>query len=236
MPGTWVLLLLSYGFLITSLQIKSQTLHFITEEIEVQRWEVVCTPHGKQVQGQAPLTWGLGLKGPNHLHSSFRWKLLDIATKLYLCVLVAQSYLTPSDPMDCSPSGFSVHEILQARILENFLQLPFLSPRDISDSGIKSSETPGKGLIIAKEIWIHILSPLLTGNVHIFSVNLNIFTNKMERIIISTSWDFESIKWNNVCRALITVPTIQKAFNTCQLSDWCSLCRFRGIVCKFTRS
>ena len=118
MPGTWVLLLLSYGFLITSLQIKSQTLHFITEEIEVQRWEVVCTPHGKQVQGQAPLTWGLGLKGPNHLHSSFRWKLLDIATKLYLCVLVAQSYLTPSDPMDCSPSGFSVHEILQASILE----------------------------------------------------------------------------------------------------------------------
>ena len=31
---------------------------------------------------------------------------------------VAQSYLTPSDPMDCSPSGFSVHEILQASILE----------------------------------------------------------------------------------------------------------------------
>ena len=54
--------------------------------------------------------------------------------------------------MDCSPSGFSVHEILQARILENFLQLPFPSPRDISDSGIKSSETSGKGLIIAKEI------------------------------------------------------------------------------------
>ena len=60
MPGTWVLLLLSYGFLITSLQVKSQTLHFITEEIKVQRWEVVCTPQGQQVQGQAPLTWGLG--------------------------------------------------------------------------------------------------------------------------------------------------------------------------------
>ena len=33
-------------------------------------------------------------------------------------VKVAQSCLTPSDPMDCSPPGFSVHGILQARVLE----------------------------------------------------------------------------------------------------------------------
>ena len=31
---------------------------------------------------------------------------------------VAQSCLTLCDPMDCSPPGFSVHGILQARILE----------------------------------------------------------------------------------------------------------------------
>ena len=31
---------------------------------------------------------------------------------------VAQSCLTVSDPMDCSPPGFSVHGIFQARILE----------------------------------------------------------------------------------------------------------------------
>ena len=31
---------------------------------------------------------------------------------------VAQSYLTLCDPMDCGPSGFSVHGISQARILE----------------------------------------------------------------------------------------------------------------------
>ena len=30
----------------------------------------------------------------------------------------AQSCLTPSDPMDCSPPGFSIHGILQARTLE----------------------------------------------------------------------------------------------------------------------
>ena len=31
---------------------------------------------------------------------------------------VAQSYLTPSDPMECSPPGSSVHGIFQARVLE----------------------------------------------------------------------------------------------------------------------
>ena len=31
---------------------------------------------------------------------------------------VAQSCLTVSDPMDCSPQGSSVHGIFQARVLE----------------------------------------------------------------------------------------------------------------------
>ena len=31
---------------------------------------------------------------------------------------VAQSCPTPSDPMDCSPPGSSIHEIFQARVLE----------------------------------------------------------------------------------------------------------------------
>ena len=31
---------------------------------------------------------------------------------------VAQSCPTPSDPMDCSPPGTSVHGIFQARVLE----------------------------------------------------------------------------------------------------------------------
>ena len=35
-----------------------------------------------------------------------------------LCVLVIQSCLTLCDPTDCSPTGSSVHRILQARILE----------------------------------------------------------------------------------------------------------------------
>ena len=35
-----------------------------------------------------------------------------------LSVLVAQSCLTLCNPMDCNPSGSSVHGILQVRILE----------------------------------------------------------------------------------------------------------------------
>ena len=35
-----------------------------------------------------------------------------------MCVLVAQLHLTLCNPMDCSLPGTSVHEILQARILE----------------------------------------------------------------------------------------------------------------------
>ena len=50
-----------------------------------------------------------------------------------MCVLVAQLGLTLCDPMDCSPLGYSVHGILQARILE-WVSIPFSSgssqPRD----------------------------------------------------------------------------------------------------------
>ena len=35
-----------------------------------------------------------------------------------MCVLVVQSCPTLCDPMDCSPPGFSVRRILQARVLE----------------------------------------------------------------------------------------------------------------------
>ena len=38
--------------------------------------------------------------------------------KVKIEIEVAQSCLTPSDPMDCSPSGSSIHGIFQARVLE----------------------------------------------------------------------------------------------------------------------
>ena len=39
-------------------------------------------------------------------------------------VLVTQSYAMSFNPMDCSPPGFSVHGILQARILK-WIAIPF---------------------------------------------------------------------------------------------------------------
>ena len=35
-----------------------------------------------------------------------------------MCVLVTQSYSMLYNPMDCSPPGYSVHGIFQARVLE----------------------------------------------------------------------------------------------------------------------
>ena len=46
----------------------------------------------------------------------------------YLCCLVPKSCLTLFDPMDCSPPGFSVHEISQAKILTGLL---FPHPGDL---------------------------------------------------------------------------------------------------------
>ena len=39
-------------------------------------------------------------------------------------------------PMDCSPPGSSVHGIFQARVLQS--GLPFPSPGDLPDPGIKA--------------------------------------------------------------------------------------------------
>ena len=73
--------------------------------------------------------------------------------------LVAQLCLTLCDPMDCSPPGFSVPGIFQARILESLLSLGLSSPGDLPDPGIEPRspalqadslppELPGKPLDI----------------------------------------------------------------------------------------
>ena len=69
-----------------------------------------------------------------------------------VCVLVAQLCPTLHELRDYSPPGFSVHGILQARILD---WEPFPSPGDLPDPGSESeslalqadflpSEPPGK--------------------------------------------------------------------------------------------
>ena len=49
-------------------------------------------------------------------------------------VLIAQLCLTLCNPRDCSPPDFSVHGIIQARILQ---WVAFPSPGDLSDPGIE---------------------------------------------------------------------------------------------------
>ena len=51
---------------------------------------------------------------PHHLETNSPLSLFIIKVK----VLVTQLCLTLCDPMDCSPLGYSIHGILQARILE----------------------------------------------------------------------------------------------------------------------
>ena len=62
-----------------------------------------------------------------------------------MCVLVSQSCLIVCDPTDCSPSGSSVHEILQASMLEWDLPNPGIEPGSLPlQADSLSSEPPGK--------------------------------------------------------------------------------------------
>ena len=58
---------------------------------------------------------------------------LCVCVCVCVCVWITQSCLTLCDPTNCSPPGFSVHGILQARILE-WIAIPFSrgssQPRD----------------------------------------------------------------------------------------------------------
>ena len=59
------------------------------------------------------------------LNSANEWSLcVCVCTITQVCVLVAQPCLTLCDPTDCNPPGFTIHGILQARILE-WIAIPF---------------------------------------------------------------------------------------------------------------
>ena len=120
---------------------------------------LLSSPPGSSVHGifQARLLEWLALllsrgssQSRDGTHVSFisctgRWILYHCATRSSIkmeikmascvCVLVTQSCLTLCDPMDCSPPGFSVHGILQERILE-WVAMP--SSGDLPNPGIKS--------------------------------------------------------------------------------------------------
>ena len=67
------------------------------------------------------------------IHFAVQQKLTALHSS-YVCVLVIQSGPTLCDPMDCSPPGFSVHAILQARIVE---WIAFPSSEELPSPGIE---------------------------------------------------------------------------------------------------
>ena len=61
-------------------------------------------------------------------------EVIELSCVLMMKALVAQACPTLGDPMDCSPPGFTVHGILQAKILAQ-VAIPF--SRGSSHPGIK---------------------------------------------------------------------------------------------------
>ena len=82
-----------------------------------------------------------------------------------LCAKSLQSCLTPCDPMDCSPSGSSVHGILQARTLE-WVAMPSSRgssrPRDQSHGSYLSCFGSG-----ALYHWCHLGNPIQGRKIHL---------------------------------------------------------------------
>ena len=77
-------------------------------------------------------TWGSGSVGIRASAPTSVWSWVTLGMLVW-CVWVPQSCLTLCNPTDCGPPGFSVHRILQARILE-WIDIPFSrgssQPRD----------------------------------------------------------------------------------------------------------
>ena len=87
---------------------------------------------------------------PIHVRKGFLSRL-TMSQKPCVCVLVTQSCPTLWDPMNCSLPGSSIHEIFQTRILE---WLPFPSPRDLSNQGIKlGSSTVQADALPSEPLW-----------------------------------------------------------------------------------
>ena len=122
--------------------------HLVTQLCPALCDPMDCSPRGSSVNGisQARYWSGLPHPPPGDLPDSgmepaslISPALADgffttwAAWEMQVKVLVAQSYLTLCEPMDCSLEGSSVHGFLQSRILE-WVAIPFSrgssQPRD----------------------------------------------------------------------------------------------------------
>ena len=88
--------------------------------------------------------------------------------------LVVQSCRTLCDPMDYSPPGFTVHGILQARILK---LIAFPSPGGLPDPGMEAESPALQADSLPSE-------PLVKSQVKIFNWSFSIKLSKINRINI----------------------------------------------------
>ena len=82
-----------------------------------------------------------------HTHTHTHTHTGNIYVYIIMCVLVAQSFPTLCYPMDYSPPGFSVHRILQARILE-WIAIPFSRGSSLPRDRILVSCIAGRFFIV----------------------------------------------------------------------------------------
>ena len=85
--------------------------------------------------------WSIGLQSVGHSWTTNTFTFHPCSVKLK--VLVAQSYPTLSDPMDCTLPGSSVPGILQTRILE-WVAIPFSKGSSRPRDGTQVSCIAGK--------------------------------------------------------------------------------------------
>ena len=76
-----------------------------------------CSPRDSQESSPAPQFRSINSSSLSLFYGPALAYIYDYL-KNHMFVLVAQSCMTLCNPMDCSPPGSSVHEILQTRILE----------------------------------------------------------------------------------------------------------------------
>ena len=89
-------------------------------------WENEMATHSSILAWRIPWTedsgrlLSIGLQGVRYYWSNLAHMHVDVCVCVCVCVCVhvpsdARSWLTDCDPMNCSPKGFSIHGLFQAR-------------------------------------------------------------------------------------------------------------------------
>ena len=92
-----------------------QTVHFQWLYVQIYRRATLTVIH---LPDFSPSAWNYPSWVTEHTRTS--WVKMILNREIGMCIKLPQSCLTLCNPMDDSPPGFSVHWILQARILEWF--------------------------------------------------------------------------------------------------------------------